>query len=106
MTANSRSETYGLGSCGGCDNRWSGVSRAHCAACHRTFGGATLFDAHRRDGCLDPETIMTTPKDGSAPQRAMFLTDGIWQSTETPNNGAGLRKWRERKIAETVGGAA
>lgn len=35
-------------------------SQAHCAAlgCHRTFGGVTGFDAHRRDGiCLPPASL-------------------------------------------------
>lgn len=32
--------------------------QAHCATCHRTFGGVTGFDAHRRAGaCLDPSTL-------------------------------------------------
>lgn len=33
-------------------------SWAHCAACHRTFGGVRGFDDHRRDGqCIDPSTL-------------------------------------------------
>lgn len=52
----SRAITY---SCGGCDTRWAGVSRCHCAGCHETFSGLELFDRHRRDvrgtpTCLDP----------------------------------------------------
>lgn len=45
-------------------------SQAHCAGgCHRTFGGITGFDHHRRDGrCIDPATL------------GMALTDvGIWR---------------------------
>lgn len=95
MTANSRTERSDGGTCSGCDARWTGISRAHCAGCHRTFAGPSLFDAHRRDGCLDPETILSKPKDGSAPQRVMYLVDGLWQTTEERiDHGAGLRKWR------------
>ena len=33
-------------------------AQAHCSACHRTFGGVTGFDAHRREGaCLDPSGL-------------------------------------------------
>jgi hypothetical protein len=42
--------------CGGCAVTWTGSSRCHCSACHRTFGGVGGFDAHRvRDGCVDPQ---------------------------------------------------
>ncbi len=75
-------------SCGGCDTRWSGVSRCHCAGCHRTFAGANLFDRHRRDikgesGCLDPETIVSK-SDQRKGEREMFLTANLWQGVETP----------------------
>lgn len=33
-------------------------TNAHCSACHRTFGGITGFDRHRRGGqCLSPLTL-------------------------------------------------
>jgi len=76
--------------CGGCDNRWSGFNRCHCSACHRTFGGVGLFDAHHRERrgkgeCIPPEQITTTNKAGAV-SRVMFLTDaGIWQGTEHPS---------------------
>jgi len=75
-------------SCGGCDTRWSGVSRCHCAGCHRTFAGANLFDRHRRDIkgeglCLDPETIVSK-SDHRKGEREMFLTASLWQGVETP----------------------
>jgi len=41
--------------CGHCPARWSGLSFAHCGACHRTFSSVTGFDAHRLRGvCVDP----------------------------------------------------
>lgn len=66
--------------CGGCDNRWSGVSRAHCSACHETFGGAAFFDRHRRERngvgyCLHPSQIE---------KPVMYLANGMWQSVENP----------------------
>jgi len=31
-------------------------AQCHCASCHRTYGGITGFDAHRRNGvCVDPK---------------------------------------------------
>lgn len=42
----------------GCGARWSGLSTAHCARCHRTFGGVSSFDRHRKDGaCVDPADV-------------------------------------------------
>jgi hypothetical protein len=44
--------------CGGCDSRWSGSLTAHCAACHRSFGGVGPFDAHRVNGeCLTDKQL-------------------------------------------------
>ena len=68
-------------SCSGCDTRWSGVGRAHCAKCHATFGGVTQFDAHRRDikgigTCLDPAAI--TNKAG---EPTMKLVGNLWKTT-------------------------
>nr|QOL00344.1 hypothetical protein [uncultured organism] len=36
-------QTYG---CSSCDNRWTGLSAAHCSHCHVTFASARLFDLH------------------------------------------------------------
>lgn len=41
-----------------CGDTWTGLNRAHCSICHRTFGGITGFDKHRdNEECLEPETI-------------------------------------------------
>lgn len=59
-------------SCGGCPARWTGQSRAHCGACHRTFAGVTYFDQHRRAfTCVDPAGI-----------EGMREVDGIWRGPE------------------------
>lgn len=55
--------------CRGCTTTWTGVRRAHCSACHRTFNGAEMFDRHRTGGrCVDPLSW----SDGTR------LVDGIW----------------------------
>lgn len=44
--------------CGGCTTTWAGVTAAHCANCHQTFGGVRSFDRHRKAGtCHPPETV-------------------------------------------------
>lgn len=41
--------------CHGCETIWTGTTRCHCAACHRTFGALGMFDRHRIGGqCADP----------------------------------------------------
>lgn len=57
--------------CSGCDNTWTGVTRAHCPACHRTYNSAGLFTAHRRD----VRGVGTC----HAPAADMRLIDGIWR---------------------------
>ena len=43
-------------------------AQAHCPTCHRTFGGVTGFDAHRRGGmCTDPA------------ERGYELVRGVWR---------------------------
>jgi hypothetical protein len=32
---------------GACGSWWTGASRAHCPACHRTFSGESAADRHR-----------------------------------------------------------
>jgi len=57
--------------CGGCDSSWTGLSRCHCSACHRTFGNVNLFDWHRfRDTCRDPSNKLK-------------LKSGVWLDTVT-----------------------
>lgn len=42
-----------------CGSVWSNSRYCHCAGCHRTFGGLTAFDMHRRSGagCVNPDDI-------------------------------------------------
>jgi hypothetical protein len=70
-------------------------SQAHCGSgCHRSFGGVSGFDAHRRGGrCVDPATIT---KDGG-----MHLdANGIWRwNLRVPNPHADSRRERESQTA-------
>lgn len=68
--------------CGSCSAEWTGLSRAHCGACHRTFSGASYFDRHRtiageHGGCLDPAGIRD-----AAGEPVMVLRDGLWAGPE------------------------
>lgn len=54
--------------CGGCDRTWTGLRRAHCSACHQTFGGITSFDSHRRgDSCRTGASL------------GLELVSGVWR---------------------------
>jgi hypothetical protein len=68
-----------------CGKKWhsSGNRTGHCALCHQTWEGVTLFDKHQRvsaDGlviCLDPATI-EFPKGYPLKQDEW----GTWSSTK------------------------
>jgi len=62
--------------CNGCEHTWTGLSFAHCSACHRTFSSVTGFDRHRVAGrCVDP-AIMRTKKG----EPVMRLEAGAWRA--------------------------
>ncbi len=47
-----------MGSCVVCRERWTGLSRAHCTGCHKTFNSVSAFDKHRPNMiCIDPVKI-------------------------------------------------
>ncbi len=47
--------------CGRCPKTWRGLSKAHCATCHETFGSVRSFDRHRTNGhCAEPATLGLT----------------------------------------------
>lgn len=59
--------------CSGCTNTWTGVSRAHCSACHTTFGGVASFDRHRyQETCREPSTL------------GLKLVSGVWVRPAPP----------------------
>src|SRR5690606_29704267 len=64
--------------CGGCQETWTGSSRAHCSGCHQTFSAISWFDAHRRRfQCLNPAEI------------GLIQTNCLWHSPEANTRGAG-----------------
>lgn len=87
--------------CGGCDNTWTGLTYAHCGACHITFAGVGLFDRHREreEGgdahCVAPPMIVDKNDDPM-----MFLrADGIWHGPEaTEEQKAKLKALRPEKV--------
>lgn len=56
---------------GACNSWWTGINRAHCPACCRTFSGDSAAEKHRvgtfgPDGdrhCVDPATVGLIPRD-------------------------------------------
>lgn len=74
-----------LTSHGACGKSWPqrGNRTGHCSACHETFEGLTLFDAHRvvgADGkrvCLDPSAL-EYPKGWRLQQDE----HGVWSTTK------------------------
>jgi hypothetical protein len=56
-------------------------AQAHCPTCHRTFGGVTGFDHHRKFGeCVEP--------------KGYIETDGIWRLPMTAERSAQLDRLR------------
>lgn len=70
-----------------------GNQSGHCAACHRTFGSLTAFDAHQSindDGhnvCADPSTLKS--RDGAPRFRVETDAAGasIWRSAKALDPG-------------------
>lgn len=60
-------QTFTHGECG---SEWTGLTRSHCPACHRTFNRDGGAERHRtgRHGidrrCQDPATLDYTERDG------------------------------------------
>jgi hypothetical protein len=52
-----------------CGNWWTGLTRAHCPACHRTFSSDSAADKHRTGKfeadrhCADPATVGLVARD-------------------------------------------
>lgn len=68
-----------------CGKTWKqrGNRTGHCGACHETFEGLSLFDAHQSlnpDGrviCADPATMLHR-------KQALRLVDGTWRGPSMP----------------------
>lgn len=56
-----------MGNCIVCKESWTGINKAHCTGCYRTFKGVNAFDLHRVGfKCKKPEDI------------GMVMKAGIW----------------------------
>lgn len=72
---------------GACGKTWRqrGNRTGHCSACHETFEGLSLFDAHRVSyddgsrGCLDPAEMTFS---GQTPT----LENGSWRGPKMPDS--------------------
>lgn len=58
-----------------CGKQWTGVSRAHCGACHETFNSVSLFDRHRKGrSCVACSDL------------GLVQTSGVWRDLRRPEN--------------------
>jgi len=68
-----------------CGKSWKqrGNRTGHCAKCHETFEGVTLFDWHQ---LLDDEGRVTcrTPADEKWQSKGLRLVDASWRGPELP----------------------
>lgn len=70
-------------------------SQAHCSVCHRTFGGVSGFDMHRRNGwCIDPTKF------------GIVERDGLWRTPEGHDrrelDASRLAEWRSQRSVANV----
>lgn len=76
--------------CSKCPAEWTGATMCHCSACHETFTGITLFDAHRiRGACADPAAVLCGPKTARAGESLMRRDSrGVWRTAEDRPSGS------------------
>lgn len=71
---------------GACGKWWKqrGNRTGHCAKCHETFEGSTLFDWHQ---LLDDKgsVICRTPADEKWARKELRLVDGAWRGPAMPD---------------------
>lgn len=78
---------------GACGKGWKqrGNRTGHCAACHETFEGMSVFAAHRRqneDGtafCINPAEVVLA-------KNPLRLIDGTWRGPELPKGTFGKKE--------------
>ena len=56
-----------------CGKTWTGLRKEHCAACHETFAGTTVGNAHRR-GEFGADRRCINPADAGLVQDGA----GVW----------------------------
>lgn len=60
-----------------------GNATGHCAKCHQTFEGITVFDAHQSTG-EDGKTICKAPSEMTVGGKPLRLIDGSWRGPGMP----------------------
>lgn len=74
-----------------CGKSWKqrGNRTGHCSACHETFEGIAIFDAHQRIGengratCLHPSEVGVGSK-RKGTWEPLRLVNGTWRGPELP----------------------
>jgi hypothetical protein len=72
---------------GACGKGWKqrGNRTGHCAACHETFEGLSVFAAHRRQN-EDGTAICLQPAAVTYQKKPLRLIEGTWRGPELPKN--------------------
>lgn len=65
---------------GACGKTWNqrGNRTGHCAACHETFEGISLFDWHQ-ELQADGRVKCRDPRDAKWASKGLRLVDGAWR---------------------------
>lgn len=78
---------------GACGKEWvqRGNRTGHCARCHHTFEGITLFDSHQS---ISPEgfVICADPAEMEFQKQPLRLVDGTWRGPKFDNVTSTFRK--------------
>lgn len=77
-----------------CGANWTGLTVAHCSACHRTFAGPSLFDKHRtargeHGKCINPAHIQNRKTE----EPLMWYRNGMWRGREMTEAEKAARHW-------------
>jgi hypothetical protein len=77
--------TDGLTAHSACGKRWKqcGNRTGHCAKCHETFEGITVFDKHQRMN-EDGSVTCRNPADVLISKQPLRLVDGTWRGPGLP----------------------
>ena len=78
-----------LHSCGDYGRKWTGIREAHCAGCHRRFGGDRAFDMHQR---LDHGPCAGHPKNRRLPHRVCY-TQSVCLDPASSSRRTGRLAW-------------
>lgn len=78
-----------------CGSKWSGVERAHCPSCHKTFNSVYAFDKHRT-GTYEPNTRRCLTTEEMTARGMCTDSAGYWV-TALQDNSRGIGRARSRE---------